>query len=164
MQGKSSPRRGFTIVELLIVIVVIAILAAITIVAYRGMQDRAQISSINSMLSQINKALQSHNALYGNYPIRTAWVSQSDASKNTFIPGLVPDVVSSLPRAPQWVNTPTFYYISDATGSNYKLLYLYLSGTTMPDSASADSQVQSMRDPSRPTRGWGYWTPGGSAF
>ena len=33
--------RGFTIVELLIVIVVIAILAAITIVAYNGVTSRA---------------------------------------------------------------------------------------------------------------------------
>ena len=34
-------QRGFTIVELLIVIVVIGILAAITIVAYNGVQTRA---------------------------------------------------------------------------------------------------------------------------
>ena len=34
--------RGFTIVELLIVIVVIAILASITIVAFNGIQARAQ--------------------------------------------------------------------------------------------------------------------------
>lgn len=41
-QTKSS---GFTIVELLIVIVVIAILAAITIVAYNGIQDRANTTA-----------------------------------------------------------------------------------------------------------------------
>ena len=43
----SSMRKnvGFTIVELLIVIVVIGILAAITIVAYNGIQDRAKSSS-----------------------------------------------------------------------------------------------------------------------
>ena len=37
-------RTGFTIVELLIVIVIIAILAAITIVAYNGLQQRARDS------------------------------------------------------------------------------------------------------------------------
>ena len=36
--------KGFTIVELLIVIVVIGILAAITIVAYNGIQERTRIS------------------------------------------------------------------------------------------------------------------------
>ena len=43
----SSMRKnvGFTIVELLIVIVVIGILAAITIVAYNGIQDRAKSSN-----------------------------------------------------------------------------------------------------------------------
>lgn len=47
--------RGFTIVELLIVIVVIAILAAITIVAYTGIQDRAKSSSETAALSQWKK-------------------------------------------------------------------------------------------------------------
>jgi prepilin-type N-terminal cleavage/methylation domain-containing protein len=41
-------KSGFTIVELLIVIVVIGILAAITIVAYNGIQDRANDTSVKS--------------------------------------------------------------------------------------------------------------------
>jgi prepilin-type N-terminal cleavage/methylation domain-containing protein len=48
---------GFTIVELLIVIVVIGILAAITIVAYNGIQDRARASTLSSALSQAAKKL-----------------------------------------------------------------------------------------------------------
>ncbi len=43
---------GFTIVELLIVVVVIAILAVITIIAYTGIQNRATEASIVSELTQ----------------------------------------------------------------------------------------------------------------
>jgi prepilin-type N-terminal cleavage/methylation domain-containing protein len=48
---------GFTIVELLIVIVVIGILAAITIVAYNGIQQRARVSSATSALTQVVKKI-----------------------------------------------------------------------------------------------------------
>lgn len=43
-------RDGFTIVELLIVIVIIAVLAAITIVSYNGIQNRAQDSAVKADL------------------------------------------------------------------------------------------------------------------
>jgi len=43
-------RQGFTIVELLIVIVIIAVLATVTVVAYNGMQSRAQFTRLNSEL------------------------------------------------------------------------------------------------------------------
>lgn len=50
-------RSGFTLVELLIVIVIIAILAAITIVAYNGIQNRANDSRRMQDLAQIKRAL-----------------------------------------------------------------------------------------------------------
>lgn len=56
---------GFTIVELLIVIVVIAILAAISIVAYTGIQARASDSRMRSAAAQIEKALQIYSVDYG---------------------------------------------------------------------------------------------------
>ena len=52
-----AKQKGFTIVELLIVIVVIAILAAITIVSYNGIQNRARTASITSALSQAVKKI-----------------------------------------------------------------------------------------------------------
>lgn len=54
--GKQK-QTGFTIVELLIVIVVIGILAAITIVAYNGVQERANVQKANSDLATFAKAV-----------------------------------------------------------------------------------------------------------
>lgn len=51
----SEQQKGFTIVELLIVVVVIAILAAITIVAYNGIQNRASDSVVQSDLDTLAK-------------------------------------------------------------------------------------------------------------
>lgn len=59
---------GFTIVELLIVVVVIAILAAITIVAYNGIQDRAKAARITASIDAYGKALELYRVENGNYP------------------------------------------------------------------------------------------------
>ena len=64
----SRKQTGFTIVELLIVIVVIAILAAITIVAYNGIQSRARLSSAQSTASTVAKKAEAWNALNNSYP------------------------------------------------------------------------------------------------
>lgn len=59
---------GFTIVELLIVIVVIGILAAITVVAYNGVSIRAIESEKASKFSTIRKSLENYKTLNGAYP------------------------------------------------------------------------------------------------
>lgn len=59
---------GFTIVELLIVIVVIGILAAITIVAYNGVQERANNSKTTSTLNVWVKALTLYKVDNGHWP------------------------------------------------------------------------------------------------
>jgi general secretion pathway protein G len=66
--------RGFTIVELLIVVVIIAILAAVTVVAYNGMRARTYDSRRAQDLANIRKALLAYEVINGGVP-RTAGTS-----------------------------------------------------------------------------------------
>ena len=78
-------RQGFTIVELVIVIVVIAILAAITIVAYNGIQERARASSVSTALNQASKKIgvfQVDNP--GQYPATLGSVDINDGNSVTY--------------------------------------------------------------------------------
>jgi prepilin-type N-terminal cleavage/methylation domain-containing protein len=71
---------GFTIVELLIVIVIIGILAAIVIVAYNGVTNSAKQSSIKSDLSSIAKKLEVYKTTSSSvaYPATTAELDIAD--------------------------------------------------------------------------------------
>lgn len=73
---------GFTIVELLIIIVVIAILAAISIVAYNGIQNRAHDSAVQGDLRQISTLIRSHDINEGRVPTRVVFVNGTFASMN----------------------------------------------------------------------------------
>jgi len=71
---------GFTIVELLIVIVIIAILAAIVTVSYYGITDRAHASVLQSDLSSGASLLGLSQAEAGKYP---AGASDPNAGSTT---------------------------------------------------------------------------------
>lgn len=64
----AKPHTGFTLVELLIVIVVIAILATVSIIAYQGIQVRAKESAIRSDLSNFSRLVELYHIDNDRYP------------------------------------------------------------------------------------------------
>ena len=90
LKGIKANNQGFTIVELLIVVVVIAILAAITIVSYNGITNRANASAAASLAASVQKKAElyaSEDSTPG-YPISLSALS-ADSSKSYYlnIPG-----------------------------------------------------------------------------
>ena len=158
-----TKERGFTIVELLIVIVVIAILAAIVIVAYTGIQDRARYTQKRSDIETLQKLVESYAAQNGQYPVTVGWNYQR-RDGNNFIPGIVPEFAATLPQVTDGPTGSAYNntYIYTSNGTNYKLMRLYQS--SIP--AGEWSQVpNSMHDANvNYTDRWGVWSPGGSGF
>ncbi len=68
MDKISLKKNGFTIVELLIVIVVIAILAAISIVAYTGIQNSARSANGKATANTVSTKASIWATLKGTYP------------------------------------------------------------------------------------------------
>lgn len=133
-------KQGFTIVELLIVIVVIAILAAITIVAFSGIQQRARDSQRKSDIATITKALEVYYLDNGKYPVSSgsttvnaSWSTSNDASWNNLKNALVPKYISSLPSDP--TNSPNGF----TNGKSYS--YSYYGGNTGYCNAPGPNQM-----------------------
>lgn len=114
--------RGFTIVELLIVIVIIAILAAITIVAYNGINDRARTSKIESDLAALNRAIMTARISSGDVALRfitgSTYTAGQCASKASGTD------LAALPQSdPCWVAyNNTLTAISNASSMNVRQL------------------------------------------
>lgn len=65
---KTKLHTGFTIVELLVVIVVVGILAAITVVSFNGIQNKARNAQVLTLVNQWEKVLELHKIQAGGYP------------------------------------------------------------------------------------------------
>lgn len=107
---RQNKQLGFTIVELLIAIVVIAILAAISIIAYTGIQQRTRDSIRESDVATIEKALELYYTEKGSYPtsvscgssaINSHWCTTADTSWNELEERVVEvGLNATLPRDP----------------------------------------------------------------
>lgn len=157
--------RGFTIVELLIVIVVIAILAAISITAYNGIQVRARDAQRSSDMAAIVKALELYKIDNGKYPpssgadapgdnVPAGYTSNSAygfsyATDNSWLKSLVDGkYLTSAPKDP--INDMNYYYsyyvynngVGACTQPIYALRVMqYESNNNIPSSTTQDLRI-----------------------
>jgi prepilin-type N-terminal cleavage/methylation domain-containing protein len=106
--------RGFTIVELLIVIVVIGILATITIISYAGVTTRANTAKAQTNAETAQKVAESINADTGSYPATAA--AFATGSTSTKLPsGMMVTFDTGTSPATTWAGGAT---LSGLTGAN----------------------------------------------
>ncbi|MBC7868734.1 prepilin-type N-terminal cleavage/methylation domain-containing protein [Candidatus Saccharibacteria bacterium] len=117
---------GFTIVELLIVIVVIGILAAITIVAYNGIQSRARAAAVSSALEQTVKKLALYAVDNNVFPIDLATI------------GIVNSGGTSYQYSVNNAVTPQTYCVTATNGTTF---YRVNATNTAPSSGVCDGHL-----------------------
>lgn len=137
MSLQAIKEKGFTIVELLIVIVVIGVLAAIVIVAYNGITNSAKDSSFLSDAQNLAKIAEVVNANTGAYPTG-ATPAALEASFNSTATSQVPNnidfsvVTTTAPTNPTALaaaqTNPKVYYV-DACTAGVEIYYPTTGGT-----------------------------------
>ncbi len=115
-------RTAFTLIELLIVVAIIGILAAIAVPNFLNAQLRAKISRAEADMRNLKTALESYQIDYNNFPMArdNAITGQSGQIplKDRFIPLTTPvSYMSSIPDDPFWnqqsEHNPNFFNTYD---------------------------------------------------
>ena len=153
-------KSAFTIVELLIVIVVIGILAAIVIVAYNGVQTRAAASRSISDLKHIQKSLELYKATNGTYPETPSnnWLN-SDTNPTDYVPGLTSGTIAKLPTPQFGGDGSTYMYRSN--GTDYKIM---AHGGQYQTLCPIVKEQYPEMVPSRDCWAYAFYSPGGRLF
>ncbi|MCD6303776.1 MAG: type II secretion system major pseudopilin GspG [Planctomycetes bacterium] len=61
-------RRGFTLIEVLMVVAILVLLAGVTIVAVSGTGEKTKIKLVRPLLAQVSDALERYKLDIGSYP------------------------------------------------------------------------------------------------
>lgn len=116
MFSLKKKQKGFTIVELLIVIVIIGILATIVIVTFTGIQKKARDSKRQTDINAVNSQIAAFYTNYGFYP--TLGDLNSATFRSAYMKGLDSNALTD-PKGGAMTDTAgTNHYAYKATSSD----------------------------------------------
>jgi len=119
-------RGAFTLIELLLVMVIISILAAIVVPRLTGRKLQAQIAAAKQDISNIKVALDIFEKDNGRYPTQSEGINALVTN-----PGSLPDWTATLPSLP--VDPWQHPYVYHFPGSNNQDYDLYSTGPSGQD-------------------------------
>lgn len=154
----SAPKKqqGFTLIELMVTISIIAILAAVGIVVYSSAQKSGRISKRVQDLKAIQGALELYKSATGGYPAQNGWVCIGPAALGDLVPNYMPILPADPLDNGNAAGTNCYEYTSggETVTTEYKIrtnanLAAVASG---PEMSSANfGQQPSMIDPVKDT-------------
>ncbi len=95
------PRKAFTLIELLIVVAIIAILAAIAVPNFLEAQTRAKVSRVQSDMRALATAIESYRVDHGEYPEGTDNPGKFDPAYSDFFGPLAAGYYTFATRTPE---------------------------------------------------------------
>lgn len=101
MKRQWASKRGFTIIELIVAMVVIGIIAGIVVVGYASIQRQARDAERDGDVAQIKIALQKYYADNSTYPDVCPGGAESGCSVSELTVELSP-YIETIPHDPRW--------------------------------------------------------------
>lgn len=112
---------AFTLVELLLVLVILGILAAIVIPKFSGRTEQAQITAAQTQISTFNTALNAFEVDTGSYPRGSDGLQQLVVAPPDVTGWRGPYLVSDIPRDP-WGQPYTYEFPGRLNPSGYDIV------------------------------------------
>ncbi|QDV42572.1 Type II secretion system protein G precursor [Stieleria neptunia] len=114
VSSKAFPKKGFTLVELMVVIVIIGLLSGVVTISVRSYLIRSKQNIARLEISKISQGLETFYTTYDRYPSSQEGLAVLAQSSDDFVDGIIPFV----PLDP-WDNP--YEYVSPGRSSAYEV-------------------------------------------